>query len=112
MAVWLTYFDSDGFECFINVDQKMEKEAYDLFVNDQRSEQSLGSMFSNMKLRARFNSQRKPEIWTFNADNDFDEDTLWSAADADAQWLADWIRKHGTQHVGETPYTKTKQKIV
>jgi hypothetical protein len=48
-----------------------------------------------MTLRARFNPQRNYEIWTFNAAEELDEDTLWRYAEENPQALADLIRKNG-----------------
>ena len=60
---WIAYFDTNGFETFINLTDAYYKEAMDALINeDYKSE--LGSMLLNMKLRAQFNGQRTPQIWS------------------------------------------------
>lgn len=48
-----------------------------------------------MTMRARFNPQRNYEIWTFNATEDFDEESLWNLAEETPQGLVDIIRENG-----------------
>lgn len=112
MTQWLTYFDSDGFEAFVDIKAKVEKEAWDLFVNDQRSESSINQVYSHMAMRARFNPQRSPEIWVFNSSEEIDEEALWSVADENPQFLADWIRKNGTLLNGDPKGVKKTKRIV
>lgn len=92
---WLVYWDTSGFEGIINVGEHLEKEAFDLLVNDKRSGQSISSVYNMMTMRARFNPQRSPEIWTFTSNEDITEETLREVADLDPQWLVDWIRSNG-----------------
>ena len=49
----------------------------------------------SLLLRAQFNPQRNYEIWTFNTEQELDEDTLWKYADSNPQALVDMIRKNG-----------------
>lgn len=48
-----------------------------------------------MTMRARFNPQRAYEIWTFNAEESLDEETLWKIADENPQELVNMIRSRG-----------------
>lgn len=48
-----------------------------------------------MVMRARFNPQRNYEIWTFNTEEQLDEETLWRYADKNPQALVDMIRDRG-----------------
>lgn len=54
-----------------------------------------------MILRARFNPQRCPQIWSFRSN--VSEDTLWSIATESPQALADLIKSHGEKVFGEVP---------
>jgi hypothetical protein len=63
-----------------------------------------------MKLRARFNSHRHPEIWTFNAVDDIDQPTLEQWADDAPQAFADWVRANGTAMYTTSDYFKTKNR--
>lgn len=98
---WLVYWDNTGFEGIIDVGTHLEKEAFDLLVHDKRQDQSISSIYNMMTMRARFNPQRNPEIWTFTSNEDITEESLREVADRDPQWLVDWIRKNGTKMYGE-----------
>lgn len=98
---WLVYWDNTGFEGIVDVGARLEKEAFDLLVHDKRQDQSISSIYNMMTMRARFNPQRHPEIWTFTSNEDITEESLREVADRDPQWLVDWIRKNGTKMYGE-----------
>jgi len=55
-----------------------------------------------LMMRARLNSQRNYEIWTFNTTEDIDEETLWQIADETPQALVDMIRERGKRLYGES----------
>ena len=61
-----------------------------------------------LTLRARFNPQRNYEIWTFNATEELDEDTLWSYAYDNPQALVDMIRERGKRLYGEPATTESR----
>lgn len=98
---WLVYWDNTGFEGIVDVGAHLEQEAFDLLVHEKRQQQSVSSIYNMMTMRARFNPQRFPEIWTFTSTEDITEESLREVADRDPQWLVDWIRKHGTKMYGD-----------
>jgi hypothetical protein len=102
---WLVYWDSNGFESIIDVGTQLEKEAFDLLVHDKRMSQGISSIYNTMTMRARFNPQRSPEIWTFTSTEDITEESLREVADNDPQWLVDWVRKNGHKMYGSASQT-------
>lgn len=105
---WLVYFDSDGFECIMNVSQIMR----DNMVKKLSGEPQQSIPLQQMELRARFNTQRCPEIWTFTATEDIDQQALDQWADEAPQQFADWVRANGTSIGNNKPYVKNKNRIV
>lgn len=107
--IWIAYFDTDGFEGIFNVTEDAQSAMLDK-LSGGSGESKIP--LNQMMLRARFNGHRHPEIWTFNASAEIDEESLRMSADDNPQWLADWIRTHGTQIGGESPKTRQRQRIV
>lgn len=108
-TTWLVSFDTDGFEAIINVTEAYMEEAMEALVSDN-FKSKLDSTLMAMKLRARFNAQRNPQIYTFVSSGEIDEETLRMVADENPQFLADWIRLHGSRIYGEK-MVKDKRKI-
>ncbi len=55
----------------------------------------VSSIIRNMMLRARFNPQRKYEIYVFNSDPEITEQEVVDAFEASPQTMADTIRRIG-----------------
>lgn len=106
--IWLVYFDSDGFETIMNVSKIMKDNMIKRLSGKPLEEIPL----EPMKLRARFNSHRQPEIWAFTAEADIEYDTLDKWADETPQTFVDWIRENGTAMYTTSDHFKTKNRIV
>ena len=104
---WLAYFDTDGFETFINVNDAYMEESMQALIEDN-FKSKLGSTLSMMQMRGRFNPQRRPRIYSFNTEEGIDEENLWALAEENPQFLADWIIEHGTIIYGEKQTQKRK----
>jgi hypothetical protein len=96
LAMW----DMLGLECVYDVDQALaeitdwEKEK----MWSMLREEPVGSMPSPiplraMILRARFNSQRKYEIYEF--ESELSQEEVQSLFNSEPQFIVDWIRKNG-----------------
>ena len=95
---YLAYFDCLGFECVYNI-TALESE----FVMStlQNQQYDLPFNLDAMKMRARFNSQRHPEIWFFNVSEDISEQDVRDLADSNPQYLVDFIRANGKNVYGK-----------
>ncbi len=56
--------------------------------------EKLTSLVTNLKLRARFNSQRHYEIYIFTSSPDMELEDIKAWILSDPQGFADWVRKH------------------
>lgn len=100
--VFVCYWDCNGFEVIKDM-TPWEKQC----LLDTISGKALSTPPVNLTaltLRARFNPQRHPEIWTFNTGDDFDEESLWAYAETDPQVLVNLIRTNGKKIYGNSEY--------
>lgn len=97
--LWLVSFDIEGFEAIINVSEAYIDESMEALVNDDYKSK-LGSTYHMMEFRARFNEQRRPQIYTFRASSDITEETLRNLANENPQFLADFVRENGKKLYG------------
>lgn len=97
MRYILASWDSEGFECL----QDITKFHPDLFEKGQLIEALRGqtptpnpmaAQIHHMKLRARFNSQRTPEIYIFTTEDSIEFKDVEDWMIADPQGLVNWIR--------------------
>lgn len=102
MRYFLTSWDSEGFECVQDITQFHEdnwekKELIEILKGEKErsSPNPLMQQLTSMKLRARFNSQRFPEIYAFKSEDDIQESQIKEWSNTDPQGLVDWIRKNG-----------------
>jgi hypothetical protein len=63
-----------------------------------------------MCMRARFNPQRAYEIWSFNTDENINEETLWEIAQENPQPLVDMIRANGKKLYANAKNTEARIK--
>jgi len=103
---YLAYFDTMGFECVINI---TEAESDVIMATLRNETAKLPFNLTYMKLRARYNPQRSPEIWSFNVDAEIDHSSVVELSKEHPQYLADFIRKNGKKIYGSTT---VKQVIV
>ena len=94
---YLAYFDNLGFECVYNI-TALESEYVMAALADEQYQ--LPFNLKAMKMRARFNGQRNPEIWFFNVSEDLTEEDVRAMAKESPQALADFIRANGKNIYG------------
>jgi hypothetical protein len=99
--LYVAYFDCLGFECILDYSNHDKKKIWNA-LQDKPNERF---PLPQMMLRAQFNPQRSPEIWSFWSEIDLA--TLREYARDMPQQLADSIRENGT-----SLYTSPKQKQV
>ena len=63
-----------------------------------------------LELRARYNAQRKMEVWILGVDDGLTEEDLWGWANSDPQSLADALRDRGHSIYG-AEYHRVEKKI-
>lgn len=100
--VFICYWDCNGFEVIKDM-SSWERQC----LLDTISGNALSTPPVNLKmlmLRAQFNPQRHPEVWTFNSDEDLDEESLWEYAESDPQVLVNLIRAKGKKIYGISEY--------
>lgn len=95
---YLTMFDCEGFECLIDI---TSRERQYLMAAIKGEEYKDDISLNSMMLRARYNSQRSPEIWVFTSL--VDDATLQELKENEPQMLADLIRSHGHCLWRDTP---------
>ena len=101
MKLYLAYFDTLGFECVLDL-TSYDKKAMWAALSDKTIPNEIP--LHQMIMRAKYNPQRFPEIWTFQSELDL-EDILCYTKDM-PQAMADLIRKNGNK-VFTTPKEKT-----
>lgn len=87
---YLAYFDTLGFECVLDltdIDRRMMWAS----LSDKHMPNEIP--LHQMVMRARFNPQRFPEIWTFQSELDLD--TILRYTSSMPQEMANLIREHG-----------------
>lgn len=94
--LFLAMWDCLGFETIIDVTEREQAAVWDKL---QGKEAEVSIPFNAMMLRARFNTQRNPEIYSFNSDVDLE--TLIKFSESCPQELVNKIRKHGKKLFGE-----------
>lgn len=99
--VFIAYFDCLGFECILDATAHERKAIFSALKNEQQPRLPLPEML----LRAKFNPQRRPEIWMFNSEIDLE--TLKEYAKEEPQFLANLIREKGNPL-----YTTPKERSV
>jgi hypothetical protein len=102
VKLYLAYFDTLGFECVLDL-TSYDKKAMWAALSDKTIPNEIP--LHQMILRAKFNPQRFPEIWTFQSELDL-EDILCYTKDM-PQEMADLIRQNGTK-----VFVTTKEKVV
>lgn len=102
MKLYLAYFDTLGFECVLDLTSHDKKAMWASLSNKTIPNEI---PLHQMILRAKFNPQRFPEIWTFQSELDL-EDILCYTRDM-PQSMADLIRENGTK-----VFTTTKEKAI
>lgn len=100
--LYLAYWDSLGFECVLDL-TGYDKKAMWASLGDKKIPNEIP--LHQMIMRAKFNPQRFPEIWTFQSELDLE--TILQYTKDMPQEMADLIREHGNP-----VFTTPKQKAV
>ena len=105
--VYICYWDCNGFECIVDMTSWEKQSLLDTIAGKPLKSPPVS--LKALTMRAKFNPQRNPEIWTFSTDYEMTEDTLWRYADENSQALVDLIREKGKKiygHAREEPVIK------
>lgn len=87
-------FDQDGFETIINLTE-LDMNAVQAKMLGEKAPQTVGSIVHFLQLRARFNGERRMEVWVLGAVEGITETELWEWANTDPQSLVDILRDRG-----------------
>ena len=96
--VFVFSFSQEGFEAIVNlteIDQRMIMAK----MADDKLPQSVNSILTMMTMRARYNQQRRMEVWLVKLSEEFTEEELWALAESDPQAAAD-IARQGEHLIG------------
>ena len=104
--VYICMWDENGFETLKDCSSWERQALLDTIAGKKLSTPPVN--LQAMTMRARFNPQRNYEIWTFNTEEDLDEDTLWGYAETDPQALVDMIRARGKKLYGNAKNTEPR----
>jgi len=108
--VFLFAFGSEGFESIINLSLVDRERVRQKLTNEKHISPSPDSIISQMSFRARFNQQRKMEVWLMKAETSITESDFWDWADNDPQGLADAVRRRGYHCYGGSVTRSGKMK--
>jgi len=93
-TVWLAMWDNTGLECLVNITELDQQQ----FLDGLKGQPSKVAFNLNaMILRARYNSQRHYEIYTFAADDSISKEDLVAQFTDSPQAMVDMIRKRGNK---------------
>lgn len=98
--IYICYWDCNGFETIADCTTWERQSMLDTIAGKTLKPAPVN--MQAMCMRARFNPQRNPEIWTFNTEESIDEETLWEIAESDPQALVDMIRRNGKKLYGSS----------
>ena len=108
-------WDMLGLECIYDVNQAMfelenwEKiRVWNMLKEEKTSEKSNPIPLKMMIMRARFNSQRSYEIYSFNTTMTMDE--VRDIFEDDPQPIVEWIRENGNKIFSD--YVKNERKLI
>jgi hypothetical protein len=109
---WVVLFDNEGLDSLLPWGELAQDRILEKLSGGEMKAENPQHIVSRLMLRARFNQQRSPEVWTYETDNDIMYDEMRSLWESNPQYMADLIREKGEQLYGDKPGTKRKQVIV
>jgi hypothetical protein len=109
---WVVLFDNEGLDSLIPWGDIAQDRMMTKLSGGEIKSENPQHIVSRMMLRARFNTQRSPEVWTYQTDTDIEYSEMQSLWEVNPQYMADLIRTKGEQLYGDKPGTKRKQVIV
>jgi len=89
--VFMFSFSQEGFESIVNLTE-IDKAYVMAKISDEKTPQSVASILNMVSLRAKFNEQRRMEVWLVKLDNEFTEESLWAWAEEEPQAVANLAR--------------------
>jgi hypothetical protein len=104
--VYICYWDCNGFETIVDCTSWERQSLMNTIAGKELTPAPVN--LNSMMMRARFNPQRNPEIWSFNTTYDIDADDLWQLADENPQALVDMIRDRGKKLYGNSKPIETR----
>jgi len=108
MNTFLVMWDMYGLECLFNVTEWHKQTTWSILTEKETPNRPNINM---MMLRAKMNSQRCYEIYSFNADEGVGEDCIRQSFKDNPQGIVNLIRKQGNKIYSDRSET-TKQVIV
>lgn len=106
-TLFLAMWDIYGLETLINVSELEKKTSWAIL----QDEKAPGLNLEYMKLRARYNAQRHYEIYTFNASEELDKETIETLFKENPQFIVDWIRVNGKKLYSDRQADQANQVI-
>jgi hypothetical protein len=100
MATFIFYWDCNGIESIIDcsdLDSYKEHQSFNILAGDQKKPYKHESTLGFLILRARYNPQRSPEIYSIVCDDEMDYKFWQNAWQESPQEIADLIRERGTK---------------
>jgi len=91
--VYICSWDCEGFEAIVDCTSWERRALLDNIAG--KNPESPPVNLHALMLRARFNPQRSPEIWSFSTTEEITEADLRKIAENNPQCLVDLIRKNG-----------------
>lgn len=107
---YVTLFDWEGVETVINATRFRNDTAYKVMMGENPG-QTIEEIVSMLKLRARFNEHRHPEIWLFDVEDSLSEEDVQEFAQEHPQEFADFVRING-ESLAIPRIPKAERKIV
>lgn len=92
--LYIAYWDCLGFEAIVDCTSWERQALLDTIAGKELKPAPIN--LHAMMLRARFNPQRSPEIWSFTATEEIAQSELKEIANENPQHLVDLIREKGT----------------
>lgn len=98
MRYFLLSWDQEGFECIQDItanhpDNWDKAQLMNALKSNKVDKNPILQQASMMVLRARYNTQRHPEIYVIGADDDIELDAIQAWSESDPQGLVDWVRE-------------------
>jgi hypothetical protein len=104
---FLAMWDCEGLECLFDItDMNHDMMVHKLQGKDFKAPFNL----SMLMMRARYNSQRQYEIYTFSVEGELSVEEMKALFDNSPQYFVDLIREKG--HKLYSDYTPTRKKVI
>jgi hypothetical protein len=96
VSAYLAVWDCNGLECLFNLSEWDKRKVWAQIQDKPLDRSHEPPPFQTLLLRARFNSHRHYEIYTFTVDDTLTEADIRGAFESSPQTLVDRIREIGT----------------